>query len=172
MNINDVVVFKKEHFNKARKIVKQMIGDINTILIGGESGTGKTEVALILTKMFYKAEMFSIDQYYKVPAYKRTAWRKRTKLRKIGVQEIDWDDLAYDVEKSKAEMVIIEGLYAQHLIGGFSVFLEGNYEQTLEFRKKRKKEMQTSFRREVLRREQWAITKLKRFADMVIAYEA
>ena len=69
MNINDVVIYEENHFLKARLIIKNL-PETNTILIGGFSGTGKPEIALILARVFHSAEVFSIDQFYKVPAYR------------------------------------------------------------------------------------------------------
>jgi len=67
----------------------------------------------------------------------------------------------------------VEGLYAGYLKkfnkANYVIHLEGNPEQTLKFRKKRKKENENSdFRKKVVQKEFNVVSQLKRYADKVI----
>lgn len=98
--IGDIILIGLEHKKKAKNIYNKFIslyrkGARYVITIGGESGVGKTEIALILRDLFYdnniKGEIISIDDYY------CTRWSERNKIRKItgtiGKKEIDWNKL-------------------------------------------------------------------------------
>ena len=72
--------------------------------------------------------------------------------------------------------IIIEGLYAgklkEHFKNAYSVYLQGNPKDTLEFRKKRNKENDgDKFREEIVQKEYKVVQQLKKYADLVIPFK-
>lgn len=145
--------------------------------------------------------VLSLDDYYYLIPPIRNYNRKKQGLDSVGTQEIDWQMLHRICEDFEAKRpihfkrvhkyldavehnvietedvfcLIIEGLYANYLrkenYGDVSVFLEGNPEQTYEFRLKRKKEDETDkFRKEVVEKEWRVVAQLKRYADLIIPF--
>ncbi len=53
--------------NQAAEVIKEMMGEVGVLLIGGGSGSGKTTLAAELVKAWgeEKAVMLSIDNYYR-----------------------------------------------------------------------------------------------------------
>ncbi len=122
--IGDIKIFKKEHFKKANLIIPHIIKFYNTtkrkkhkriiVLISGESGTGKTEIASILQQKLWddyglRVKIVHLDDYYK------TSWEDRNKIRKlkgldtIGVKEIKWyliKRLIKDYFQHKKELLV------------------------------------------------------------------
>ena len=146
--------------------------------------------------------MISLDDFYLIHPTIRNYNRKKLGVESVGLQEIDWESLCRICEDFKdkkeinfkrvhkyldaiehntidsedIEILLIEGIYANYLrkftYGELSVFLEGNPEQTFEFRKKRRKEDEdTEFRKTVVRKEFNVVSQLKRYADLIISYE-
>jgi len=108
--IGDKLVFLKEHTQKAKKILKYFLKDYKAgakyiITIGGEAGTGKTEIAVRLRGLFYdndiKSLIINTDDYYKTKWSERQEVRERTNI--IGKKEIDWDKLNSVVTATKTE---------------------------------------------------------------------
>lgn len=71
--------------------------------------------------------------------------------------------------------ILIEGLYANYLnkwkLSNYAIHLEGNPEQTLKFRKKRKKENESSeFRKKVVQKEFKVVSQLRQYADIIIPF--
>ena len=98
--IGDKIVITSEHKKKAKQVFNEFIkkykkGAQYILQIGGEAGTGKTELALLLRVLFYeqkiRSDIIHIDDYY------RTRWSERNDIRRrtgvIGKKEIDWDKL-------------------------------------------------------------------------------
>ena len=82
--------------------------------------------------------------------------------------------IVYGVDK--INYIIIEGLYANYLkkfrLGNFNIYLEGNPEQTLPFRKRRKKEKENSeFRNKIVQKEYKIVSQLRRHADYIISFK-
>lgn len=100
--IGDKVLIQKHHKLKAKRLLyiileKYKIGNKFVIAIGGESGTGKTEIALILRNLLYKnnirVQIISIDDYYKTNFLERNKIRQNLGIDSIGCTEIMWDKL-------------------------------------------------------------------------------
>ncbi len=98
--IGDKIIITSGHRKKAKIIAdkfskKYKRGAKYIICIGGEAGTGKTEISLLLRDLFYKkkisTELVHIDDYYMTRWSERNDIRKRNKI--IGKKEIDWDKL-------------------------------------------------------------------------------
>ena len=171
----DKLVFWAEHEDKARYLLQKILdiykmGSKQVVLIGGQSGTGKTEIARLLqVKLFYKARLRSkvihIDDYYNTHWEDRDIVREKTSI--IGMKEINFnklEDIIDDfklkssilhlqqihkfinaieytlVESRHIDVLLIEGLYACALNGDYTVHLDGSMEDTYKFRKERMKE--------------------------------
>lgn len=151
--LGDKILFKSEHYAHASDVIDLIDRndkDNKVILIGGSSGVGKTETAIIVQQQLYKMKMtsliVSLDDYYD------TDWRERDEIRKergigsVGWQEIEWNwlrKIIWDyrdgytlhlgrVNKysgqdeqietgSKFNFLIIEGLYALNLHEGADI---------------------------------------------------
>ena len=211
--IGDRLVFEPCHFKKRDLIFKKTIESIIdqenpsrfVLTIGGSSGTGKTEIAILLQEALFndygiQSYVISLDDYYKVPWLERREYREKKGIESVGIKEINWrkvndlinfylnsihiyirpqkihkfiNDIEYSkVRKDSIDVLIIEGLYACDLKkSNLSVFLEGDYKDTEEFRVKRNKEIRDSFRLSVLKKEQKDVEKTKEQADMFVPYK-
>jgi len=148
--IGDKLIFEKIHKIKAKSILpyvleKAQVNNKIIISIGGESGTGKTEVAYMLRSLLYKnsirSKIISLDDYYITTFNEREAVRSLKGIEYVGLGEIDWywirtccddfynnrrvkckhiDKFAEDYEYSnwfphKVKVLILEGLYGNKL---------------------------------------------------------
>lgn len=98
--IGDVLLITPEHQKAALGILSyldQLPGDKVVLAIGGESGSGKSEIAhevarnLKLRKT--PAKIMHIDNYYLTSPAERTPWRKEHGLESIGYSEYDWENI-------------------------------------------------------------------------------
>lgn len=203
--INDRLIIDDNCFENAKDILSK-IKERCIVLIGGGSGTKKTETADCLQELLYKQKktslLISLDDFYHVMPMIRNYNRKKQGLDSVGTQEIDWESLiriCEDFKNKKSiqfkrthkyldaiehnvidsddiDVLIIEGLYANYLrkfeYGDISIFLEGNPEQTYEFRLKRRKENEEDdFRKQVVRKEFNVVSQLKRYTDLTIEFK-
>jgi len=144
--LGDKILFKPEHYIQASDVISKL--DRNkkkkVVLIGGSSGTGKTETAMLIREELYKFNMssliISLDDYYNTHWKERDEIRKKKGINKVGCSEIKWSVLKdiidnfrndkpiiyYRVNKfsnqdelliteSDFKVLIIEGLYALKL---------------------------------------------------------
>lgn len=100
----DKILIKAIHKKKAKNILKQLkINPKMIIAIGGESGTGKTEVATVLRDLLYtlgyRVNILSLDDYYLTLPEERVAERQKSDYTKVGIVEIDWNFVHSIVEK-------------------------------------------------------------------------
>jgi len=144
--LGDRLLIKEVHHSHAGEAMLKINPNVKKIvmLIGGASGTGKTETAVLIQRELYKLKypslVLSLDDYYK------TFWKDRDEIRKVrgiksvGAQEILWNQLIGIIEYFRAgfplrynrvnkftesieeintpsnfRVLIIEGLYALHL---------------------------------------------------------
>jgi len=100
--IGDKIIITSAHRKKAKVMFTTFLkkykqGAKYVFCIGGEAGTGKTEIAMVLRTMFYehnykiRGELVHTDDYYRTKWSERNQIRKRTGL--IGKKELDWDKL-------------------------------------------------------------------------------
>ena len=163
----DIFVFLKEHTTKAKRIVdlfmEATVKDSYEGIIGisGISGTGKSEIASEVNRMFYEIGISSfvinMDKYYLVNAEVRNTWRKKKKY--IGHKEIDWIRLDEDIRKfsnNNIKVLIVEGLYSNYIDGAYKFYIDGNIESTDEFRLLRGKEIETDEWRQYVVGEEYA----------------
>jgi len=194
--INDLHRKKAELiYNKINRNQDKLI-----ICIGGSSGTGKSEQAHVLRDLCHennkRVQIISLDNYYKIWE-NRNELRKKENFQNIGIQEIDWgliNNICKDFLKNKIvatiqyniytkdlesirwngeniDILIIEGLYANYIDhGNIKFHLEGDINQTEEFRLVRNKEILNGDRQEVLKKEQKAINDLKKDTDYLITF--
>jgi uridine kinase len=96
--LGDVLLINEHHRKAAAQIVELLERDQRakiTIAVGGESGSGKTEVAhetaRLLKARGTPAKIMHIDNYYRVPPADRTPWRKEHGINSIGYSEYNWE---------------------------------------------------------------------------------
>jgi len=85
-------------------------------------------------------------------------------------------DTVYSYNIKCVNYLIIEGLYSLYLnflkIADYGIFLEGTPEQTLKFRKKRKKENENdNYRKLIVEKEYKEANKYKKFANVILKIE-
>ena len=201
--IGDPLILRQTDYIRAKEVIKQNTSKI--ILIGGTSGSKKSELAYCIQKLLWDKKkssfVISLDDYYLVHPSIRAINRKKLGLDSVGLSELDWtnlrriykdysdkkvihfhrthrfmDSIEFNtVESSEIDYLIIEGLYANYLRkfykDNFSVYLEGNPSQTLEFRKLRGKEnAQDAFRGRVVDKEFNIVSQLKKHADLTLPF--
>jgi uridine kinase len=95
--LGDVLLIQEKHKLAAKAIVehvKALDDDKITIAVGGESGSGKTElgheIAHLLKSQGTPAKVMHIDNYYKTSPQERNPWRKAHGVESIGYTEYDW----------------------------------------------------------------------------------
>ena len=96
--LGDVLLITEKHKTAAQSILDQLLeieGEKVILAIGGESGSGKTEIAHeVARELKYRgtpAKIMHIDNYYLTSPKERTPWRKQHGLEKIGYTEYNWD---------------------------------------------------------------------------------
>jgi len=113
--LGDVLLITENHKKAAQAILEKLqeiSGDKIVLAIGGESGSGKTEiaheVARILKALGTPAKIMHIDNYYLTSPVERTKWRVDHGIESIGYHEYDWeainqnlDDFQQDREQVK-----------------------------------------------------------------------
>ena len=172
------------------------------ICIAGISGVGKSEISQLLQEKLVNKNIYtyllSLDDYYISNWEERELIRKETGI--IGYKELYWDKINQIIKNfkknkrdiytqrlnrftnslehtringQKINVIIVEGLYALYLKNkDFGVYLDAKINDTLKFRKKRKKENpDNDFRKKVLKIEEKDIKKSKKYADIIISYK-
>lgn len=104
--LHDVLLITDKHKKAAEQIVEQintMEGQKIVIAIGGESGSGKSElgheVARLLKGQNTPAKVMHIDNYYKTSPQERNPWRKAHGVENIGYTEYNWDFINRNLEE-------------------------------------------------------------------------
>ncbi len=199
--LGDILLITEEHRKVGKQIVERL-SEIQTeklvIAIGGESGSGKSELAHVISRELKDrgelAKILHSDNYYKVSPRLRTAWRKEHGIESIGLAEYDWDfinrnivefregkeavlpciDLLTDQEDrlitnfEEIKHLIVEGLYALEVDADLRIFLELTYHETKKAQILRGKEPQSDYRLQVLEREHEVVQSLKPLADYLV----
>ncbi len=95
--LGDVLLITENHKKAAKQLISRLdnlSGDKIILAIGGESGSGKTEIAHEVAKILKNrktpAKVMHIDNYYQTSPADRTLWRKEHGLESIGYTEYDW----------------------------------------------------------------------------------
>jgi len=168
------------------------------VAIAGESGCGKSEIAyklrVALKNRGERVKILHLDNYYEIEPVRRNSWRRDMGSSYVGLSEINWRKLKADIrsftQDKKAtipfidlwtqqidqlttsfegiDTLILEGLYALHAPSDLRFFVDVTYKQTLQARKKRKKEKIDAFRNEVLQAEHLAVQSTRKRAHYLI----
>ncbi len=108
--LGDVLLIEKKHKKAAEAIVErvnEMEGDKIVIAVGGESGSGKSElgheIARLLKVQGTPAKVMHIDNYYKTSPQERNPWRQEHGVESIGYTEYDWDTINRDLAQFRAD---------------------------------------------------------------------
>lgn len=143
--LGDVLLITDDHKKAAREILKyleKIEGEKVILAIGGESGSGKTEiaheVARVLKSKSTPAKIMHIDNYYLTSPADRTPWREEHGMESIGYSEYDWDTInrnlkEFQEDQENVSMPCIDLLTDQEdqLITSFSgikyLIIEGLY---------------------------------------------
>lgn len=142
--ISDPIIISTKDYNKANLVLTKLKNE-RIILIGGGSGTKKSELANSLQKVLYDNKksslVISLDDYYLTHATIRNINRKKLGLDSIGLSEIDWefvfriyedfqnkkilsfkrthrflDAIEHNsLESLEIDIIIFEGLYSNYL---------------------------------------------------------
>lgn len=199
--LGDVLLITEKHEKAAEQIVARLgriESDKMVIAIGGESGSGKSELAHVISRRLKDkgelAKILHIDNYYKVSPQERTEWRKRHGVESIGLSEYDWDlinqniaefreskeavlpciDLLTDQEDrlitnfEGIKYLIVEGLYPLRADADLKIFIDLTYHETKKAQILRGKEPQNEFRLQVLQREHEVVQSLRPSADLLV----
>lgn len=199
--LGDVLLITEKHKKAAEQIVDRLSrieSDKMVIAIGGESGSGKSELAHVISRRLKDkgelAKILHIDNYYKVSPQERTEWRKRHGVESIGLSEYDWDlinqniaefreskeavlpciDLLTDQEDrlitnfEGIKYLIVEGLYPLKADADLRIFIDLTYHETKKAQILRGKEPQNEFRLQVLQREHEVVQSLRPSADLLV----
>ncbi|MFN2111724.1 MAG: uridine kinase [Anaerolineales bacterium] len=104
--LGDVLLISEGHRKAAAAILEYLL-DLNgskvVLAVGGESGSGKTEIAHVVAKTLKErgtpAKVMHIDNYYRTSPAERTAWRKQHGLAQVGYTEYDWEAINRNLEE-------------------------------------------------------------------------
>lgn len=199
--LGDLLLIEEKHHKAADQILIHLNNDKGgkqIIAIGGESGSGKSELAHVLAKKLKDkgnpAKIIHIDNYYLIPPVDRTDWRKEHGFESIGLNEYDWElinkniieflqdqkstmpciDLLTDqidqltTDFNNIQYLIIEGLYSVNVNADLRVFIDLTYHETKKAQITRGKEPQNEFRLNVLKREHEVVQSLRPLADLIV----
>ncbi len=108
--LGDVLLITEKHKKAAQVIVAhlgKMTGEKIVIAVGGESGSGKSElgheIARLLKAQGTPAKIMHIDNYYKTSPQDRNPWRKAHGVESIGYTEYDWDAINRNLAEFSAD---------------------------------------------------------------------
>ena len=199
--LGDILLITEKHEKAAAQIVDrlgQIESDKMVIAIGGESGSGKSELAHVISRRLKSkgelAKILHIDNYYKVPPQERTEWRKRHGVESIGLAEYDWDLINQNIAEFREgkeavlpcidlltdqqdrlitdfegiKYLIVEGLYPLEADADLRIFIDLTYHETKKAQILRGKEPQNEFRLQVLQREHEVVQSLRPLADLLV----
>ena len=199
--IGDVLLIEKKHERVARelasKVNKRQFSKL-AIAIGGESGSGKSEIAETLRHVLgtegYKVKILHLDNYYKVSPDERNEHRHKYGMDAVGLHEINWEVLdeniaafrngkpttipfldLYTNQEDKLvtdfkniDILILEGLYACNCPSDINVLIDLTYHDTKQAQIKRKKEKVDEFRFNVLEKEHQEVLTLRPKTDYFV----
>ncbi len=202
--LGDVLLIAEKHQRAGAQIVariNEVESDKVVVAIGGESGSGKSELAHVVARTLKDqgrlTKILHIDNYYTVRPQDREAWRKEHGNESIGLGEIDWDlldqhlddfrhsrsavlpciDLLTDqidelhTDFAEISVVVVDGLYPLHVEADMRVLIDLTYHDTKKAQLLRGKEPQNEYRLMVLKREHEVVQGLRSLADYLVTPE-
>ena len=192
---------KSEHTKVAELLavlVKTRKADKTILAIGGESGSGKSEITESLREALrtdgYRIKILHLDNYYKVPPHHRNDHRRKHGMPAVGLHEIDWERLDYNIEAfyngsqtiipfidlyteqedqlitnfREIDVLLVEGLYSCHYPADIGVFIDLTYHETMNAQIVRRKEKVNDFRFSVLEKEHQEVLNTRSGADYFV----
>ncbi len=202
--IGDTLLVEEKHRRVGRELAARLSGGPAgklVVAIGGESGSGKSEVAHELARAL-KAQgrlpkLLHLDNYYRTAPTERRAWRQQHGIEAVGDEELDWPAVEEHLAAFRAggeatlpsidlyndrvdrlttsfrdiEVLIVEGLYALRASADLRVFIDLTYHETKKAQVVRGKEKPDELRMQVLEREHQVVSGHKELADLVIDRE-
>lgn len=141
--LGDPIILSKKDYDRAKIVVEK--NDKKIILIGGGSGTCKSELAYAIQKTLWDKKhssiVLSLDDYYTVHATIRAMNRKKLGVDSVGISELDWESIKriYEdfqnkrtiqfrrthrfldaiehnaIDTTEIDYLAVEGLYANYL---------------------------------------------------------
>ena len=202
--LGDILLIADKHRKAGAQIVEQldrMAQDKIVVAIGGESGSGKSELAHVVARTLKDqgrlTKILHIDNYYTVRPQDREAWRKKNGIQSVGLGEIDWDLLDQHLEAFRNSqsavlpcidlltdqidelhtdfrpigVVIVDGLYPLHVNAELKVFIDLTYHDTKKAQLVRGKEPANEYRLSVLKREHEVVQGLRPLANFLVTPE-
>lgn len=199
--LGDVLLIAEKHERAARQIVDKLLAvDLEkcVVAVGGESGSGKSEIAHLLAKYLkeagHRAKILHTDNYYRTPPADRMTQRARDRFESIGPGEYDWPLLERHIDDfrenrsstmpcidiltdqvdtlrtdfSVIEVLVLEGLYAPKANADVRVFIDLTYAETKKAQLLRGKEPQNELRMKVLKAEHYAVQEIRSLADLFV----
>ncbi len=117
MPLGDYLIFREHCQKVADELSKVILKDFPwkeklILAIGGESGTGKTEIVHVISQNLFKSPyelrsfILHVDDFFVLPRKERNELRVKTNLESVGISEIDQDELAYVIKKFKEDSEI------------------------------------------------------------------
>lgn len=114
MPLGDVLLIKPEIKKVASEISDIILKDISDddkiiVAVGGESGSGKSEVAHEIGHDLFKSSrkirsfILTFDDFYIFPRKERNKLRLKTDFESVGLSEVDQVELKYIVKKFKKD---------------------------------------------------------------------
>lgn len=201
--LEDVLLIEDKHKDAAENIVNAIdLSDPDqrlVIAIGGESGSGKSELAHMVAKILKGQQQYTkiihTDDFYRIAPHQRTEWRQSHDMTDIGLDEYDWEKIEGVIEDFKngeistmpcvdlltdqidtlstnfgnVSHLILEGLYSLNAPADEKVFIQLTYHETKKAQLLRGKEPQNDFRRRVLEREHEVIQAFEKDATVIIS---
>ena len=201
--LEDVLLIEDKHRQAAKRIFElrsDSVGEKKYIFsIGGESGSGKSEVANLLGKEFKRegipAKIIHTDNYFKIHPKQRTEWRQEHGIESIGYNEYDWDMINQTIRAFKEndvitipcidlipnevdklttdfngiQILILDGVYSVKAEANTRVFIDLTYHDTKMAQVLRGKEPVNEWRTSVLEQEHQAVQSLRPLANLIIS---
>ncbi len=104
--LGDILLITEKHRRAGGQIVDWLdrnLSDRMVVSIGGESGSGKSELAHVVARALKDqgrlTKILHIDNYYKIRPEERETWRKKQGIEQgVGLAEIDWNLLDRHLE--------------------------------------------------------------------------
>jgi uridine kinase len=203
--IGDILLITENHKKAVNEILRIM--SINKdfkkfiIAIGGESGSGKSEISHLIAKYMKSEKLYAkilhSDNFYKIKPRERGKWRKDHGIESVGIGEIDWDKINLVIQCFKKDekcsmpsidlltdqvdtlttdfkdinILIVDGLYSLNIDADLKVFIDLTYHETKLAQKVRGKEELNDERLRILEREHKEVQSFKIQADLIITKE-
>ena len=200
--LGDVLLIAEKHNRAGAQIVdrlNQIDSDKVVVAIGGESGSGKSELSHVVARALKDqgrlTKVLHVDNYYTVRPQDREAWRKENGIDSVGLGEVDWDLLDQHLEAFRRgdtavlpcidlltdqidqlhtdfapiKAVIVDGLYPLHVNADLRIMIDLTYHDTKKAQLLRGKEPQNQYRLDVLEREHQVVQGLRSLADYFVS---